>query len=248
MISVTTADLLTAWEYGLSQSGSRRLLTLLATVHPEMSDEQLLKLPIGQRDGLALRLREMLFGPQLISLSTCPSCTERLELALNVADIKVASNGSANSSTEEPLSLKSEGFELEFRLPDSQDLMFIEALTSIDEARRILLERCLLSASRNGQACAIAKLPEEILDKVEATMSEADPQADVQLDLFCPACRHSWLATFDISSYLWNEISVWAQRVLNEVHLLAKAYSWREADILAMSSARRRFYLERVTQ
>jgi len=244
MIPVTTADLLTAWERGLSQSGSRRLLTLLATVHPEMSSEQLLKLPIGQRDGLALRLREMLFGPQLTSLSTCPSCSERLELALDVADIKITSS----SPAKEPLALKLEGFELEFRLPDSQDFIFIEAVSSVDEARSILFERCLLSASLDGQACAVDMLPEQILDKVETAMSEADPQADVQLDLCCPACRHSWLATFDISSFLWSEISAWAQRVLNEVHLLAMAYSWHEADILAMSSARRRFYLERVAQ
>ena len=244
MVQVTTADLLTAWECGSSQSGSQRLLTLLATVHPELSGEQLLKLSIGQRDGLVLRLREVLFGSQLTSLAVCPICTERLELALDVADIRVASN----SPVQEPLALKLDGFDLEFRLPDSQDLMLIEAVSSVDEARQVLFERCLLSASHNGQSCAVDKLPEEILDKVEAAMSEADPQADVQLDLFCPACQHSWLATFDIASFLWSEINAWAQRVLNEVHLLAKAYSWREADILAMSPKRRRFYLERVTQ
>lgn len=244
MVPVTTADLLTAWERGSSQSGSRRLLTLLATVHPELSEEQLLKLPIGRRDGLALRLRELLFGPKIISLAACPLCTERLELALDVADIRVSSN----SSSEKPVALKLEGFELEFRLPDSQDLMFIETVSSIDEARRVLFERCMLSASCDGQPCAVDKLPDKILDKVETAMSEADPQADVQLDLFCPACQHSWLATFDIASFLWNELNAWAQRVLNEVHLLAMAYSWREADILAMSPARRRLYLDRVTQ
>jgi hypothetical protein len=37
-----------------------------------------------------------------------------------------------------------------------------------------------------------------------------------------------------------------AKAYLNEVHMLAWAYGWREADILAMSSARRQFYLERV--
>lgn len=244
MVSIATADLLTAWERGSSQSGSRRLLTLLAMAHPEMSEEQLLKLPIGQRDGLALSLREILFGPQLISLSICPSCNERLELMLNVADIKAVSN----DSVEGPLALESDGFELEFRLPDSQDFMLIEAVSSIDEARSILFERCLLSAYLDGRPCALDMLPEEILDKVEAAMSEADPQADVQLDLFCPACEHRWLATFDIASFLWSETNAWAQRVLNEVHLLAKAYSWREADILAMSPARRRMYLERMTQ
>ncbi len=244
MISVTTADLLTAWERGLSQSNSLRLLTLLAAVYPEMSEEQLRVLPIGQRDGLALRLREALFGSQLSSLAVCPFCSERLELALNVSDISVASNKPMQNS----IGLTLDGFALEFRLPNSLDLLVIEAVGNMENARRILFERCLLSASHDGQACVARDLPEQILDKVEAAMAEADPQAEVKLDLSCPSCQHNWLAAFDIASFLWSEINAWAQRVLNEVHLLARAYSWREADILAMSSARRRFYLERVMQ
>lgn len=244
MNPITTADLLTAWELGSSQSGSRRLLTLLATVHPELSEQQLLKLPIGQRDGLVLKLREALFGSKLTSLAICPVCNEQLELVLDVADISVASNDVA----QQPLVLKLADFELAFRLPDSQDLLLIEVIQSVDEARSVLFERCLLSASRDGQVCTVHQLPEEILEKVEAAMSEADPQANLQLELSCPACQHNWLAAFDIASFLWSEINAWAQRVLNEVHLLAKAYAWREADILAMSPTRRRLYLERVMQ
>ncbi len=231
MISVTTADFLTAWEHGLSQSSSRRLVTLLATVHAEMSEEQILKLPIGQRDDLALSLRELLFGSQLTSLAVCPLCSERLELELDINDIRVGA-----TPTQKPLLLKSNDFELAFRLPDSQDLLVIEATGSIENARRILLERCLLSASHNGQTCTVRDLSEEILEKVETTMAEADPQAEIQLDLSCPACQHNWFAVFDIASFLWSEVNAWAQRVLNEVHLLAKAYSWREADILAIES------------
>ena len=244
MISVTTADFLTAWEHGLSQSGSRRLVTLLATVHSDLTEEQLLKLPIGQRNGLALNLRELLFGGQLTSLAECPLCSERLELELDVNDIRVE----ARNSAENLVTLTSDGFELAFRLPDTQDLLVIEAVGNVENARRILLERCLLSAFYNGQSCQVSYLPEDILDKVEAAMAEADPQAEIQLDLFCPACQHNWLAVFDIASFLWSELNVWAQRLLNEVHLLAKAYSWREADILAMSPTRRRLYLERVMQ
>ncbi len=244
MVPITTAELMTAWERGLAQTGVRRLLTLLATAYPEVPEEKLLKLPIGQRDALVLRLREALFGSQLTSLADCPFCSERLELILDVADIRITQE----SYAQEPLALQVEGVDMEFRLPDSQDLMLIETVSSVDEARGILFERCLLFASRDGKTCAMDKLPKAILDKVEAAMSEADPQADVQLDLFCPACRHNWLATFDIASFLWSEINAWAQRVLNEVHSLAKAYAWREVDILAMSPTRRRFYLERVTQ
>ncbi|MDO9164093.1 MAG: hypothetical protein Q8N35_15365 [Methylococcaceae bacterium] len=244
MASISTADLLAAWERGGSQSMTRRVLTLLATVYPELSDVQLLSLPIGQRDGLALKLRELLFGPQLSIVAKCPFCHEQLEVGLDVADICVEQN----TLQHQPFALSIEGFELQFRLPDSQDLLHIEAVDSLDTARNVFFERCLLSATYEGQACPVAALPEEVLNKIEATMSAADPQADVELDLCCPDCLHSWLAPFDIASFLWTEINAWAQRVLNEVHLLAQAYSWREADILAMSAARRRYYLERVLQ
>ena len=74
-------------------------------------------------------------------------------------------------------------------------------------------------------------------------MAEVDPQADVQMDLTCPACGHQWQALFDIESFFWREISAWANRILREVHALASAYGWRESDILSMSTWRRQTYL-----
>jgi hypothetical protein len=52
----------------------------------------------------------------------------------------------------------------------------------------------------------------------------------------------------DIASYLWSEIHAWAGRMLRDVHALAAAYGWREADILAMSPWRRQAYLEMIRQ
>lgn len=75
---------------------------------------------------------------------------------------------------------------------------------------------------------------------------QADPQANVQLNVSCPACSHQWQMTFDILSFFWTEISAWAQRILREVHVLASAYGWHEADVLAMSSMRRQCYLQMV--
>jgi hypothetical protein len=74
-------------------------------------------------------------------------------------------------------------------------------------------------------------------------MAEADPQANVQLAITCPVCSKHWQAGFDIVSFFWNEIDAWAHRLLQEVHTLASAYGWREADILAMSPWRRQCYL-----
>jgi hypothetical protein len=268
MYSVTAKDLLAAWERGLSQTSAHRLITLLAAVYPELAEEQLLKLPLGQRDALALEARARLFGAQLVSLATCPACSEQLELNINVSDIQVnphesASarllaglfNASESNADESPLPAtlvcEQDGYTLGFRLPDSQDLILAETTRSANDAHQFLLNRCFISATSSKspkRSYRLSQLPETLLAKMEAAMSEADPQANVQLDLSCPACTHNWLAAFDIASFFAKEVQAWAQRILAEVHLLAKNYSWHEADILAMSPTRRRLYLEQIVR
>jgi hypothetical protein len=77
-------------------------------------------------------------------------------------------------------------------------------------------------------------------------MAEADPLADIQIAISCPACAQGWRAAFDILTFLWSEIEAWAWRMLSDVHTLASAYGWCERDILALSPTRRQFYLEMV--
>jgi hypothetical protein len=89
-----------------------------------------------------------------------------------------------------------------------------------------------------------ASLGLETMAAIEAWMSDADPQADVELALACPSCGHQWPAAFDIASFLWKELHVWALRTLREVHTLARSYGWREDDVLALSGTRRQLYLE----
>ncbi|MHC4352435.1 MAG: phage baseplate protein, partial [Planctomycetota bacterium] len=60
-------------------------------------------------------------------------------------------------------------------------------------------------------------------------------------------CRHKWQKVFDIVTFLWEEISLHAKGLLQEVHSIASVYGWREDDILSMSSARRQYYLHMVT-
>ena len=128
------------------------------------------------------------------------------------------------------------GFEVSARVPCSLDLAAIENFPDAESARQALLTRCISGAWR--------ELPDSVLDAVVKRMSETDPQADVRFALECPACEHRWTALFDIVSYLWREIDVWARRVLRDVHTLASAYGWSEAEILSLSAWRRQFYLE----
>jgi len=249
-IALTAAELLSVWERGQGQAGATRASLLLAAAAPDAPLAALSKLSVGRRDALLLTLRERLFGSRLVSLAACPQCSQRLELMFEVAEIRAT----VDDDQPETLAVEAAGYEAQFRLPNGEDLAAIAVQPNDEsggtEARRaILLSRCLLRLRRDGDEepiDATPDLPTALVAAIAGKMEEADPQANVQLDLSCADCGHRWLAAFDIVSYLWSEIDDWARRTLGEVHLLASAYGWREADILALSAQRRQMYLEMI--
>jgi hypothetical protein len=236
----SASELVDIWEAGASQPLPRRVLLLLAAACPEASGDELLALPVGRRDAWLLQLYERLFGARLTVVAACAACGEQLESSFLVADLRVGPNPAVD-----PIhALRTDGYDVSFRLPASADLVAL-ADDSEADARSVLLARCLIEArDAEGQCVAAESLPRHVAAAVAAQMSAADPQADVQLDLTCPACEHRWQAAFDIARFLWNEIHAWTRRTLRDVHVLARAYGWREADVLALSPTRRQIYVE----
>jgi hypothetical protein len=240
MGALSPSELLVAWERGLGQLPVERALTLLAATDSKSPRDALAKLCIGRRDDRLLSLREQIFGSELNGLTDCPGCGERLEFTVTAADLRASSS----PPIPERLSLRVDDWQVEFRLPNSDDLLQIADFMDVTAGRACLLKKCILSAERNQTAEGVDGLPEKVVTAVVQRMSESDPQANVQLALSCPMCAREWLTTFDIVSFLWSEINAWADRILREVHTLARAYGWREADILALSPWRRQAYLE----
>jgi hypothetical protein len=214
---------------------------VLAAADPDMSLDALAQLSIGQRDARLLELRAWLFGTQLMSVAVCTQCREPLELTFDVADVRTAEMPAISASV-----LHTDGYEVHFRVPNSDDLAAIAVTQDVDTMRQLLLARCTWDIRYNGAEQSADQLPAQIVDALTQSMAQADPQADVQVQVTCPACGCDWLATFDIASFLWSEINDWAQRLLRELHVLASAYGWREADILAMSAQRRQLYVEMI--
>lgn len=237
---LNAADLLTAWEEGMSQHPIQRALTLLARAWPERSWDEWARATIGERDRYLLKLREELFGPSLEAVAICPACGERLELAFKTGDLSTPARDSA--SIAEGRQLQTEGYEVKFRLPTSADLLEIASVPAAD-ARANLLERCI-AAESNGEPVRPVSLPDRVMNALLESMAEADPQAEVRIFLDCPSCLHRWSMVFDVLSYLWGEIEDWARRLMLDVHVLASAYGWSEREIIGMSSRRRRIYLE----
>lgn len=243
MRSLSPHDLLHIWEQGQRQHPVDQALTILAAACPELTLEHLAGLSIGQRDARLLDLWAQTFGATLYGAATCPQCAARLEFPIAVADIRLP----APSEAPRP-ELVTEDLTVGFRLPNSKDLAAMTGCADVTTAWRLLAQRCVVHASRAGHVLSSHQLPAEAITHLAGCMAQSDPQAEVLLALHCPACGHGWRLLCEITVFMWSEICTQAQRLLRDVHTLARAYGWWEADILSLSTTRRQFYLNMVTQ
>jgi hypothetical protein len=241
MRALSTCELLDVWERGLALTNERWALLLLEAAFPDWRPQELERLSVGRRDEHLLSLREWAFGAGFTSLASCPACAEQLELNFEAGDLRAPPPEAVG-----PFRLSLGEHEVEFRLPDSLDLLAVSAQEEVEDARLELFERCLSSARRGGEEVSVEALPPEVVDAVSEEMDRLDPQGNVRLSVNCPRCGHGWQALFDICSYLRSELDTWARLLLREVHLLASAYGWRESDTLALSPRRRRLYVQMV--
>ena len=159
MLTLNASELLSVWELGRSQPSCRQAMLLLAAAYPEAGAEELAGLSIGRRDARLMTLREWLFGPRLVSMADCPACGEKLELSFDVSDILVEAGEEQNSQ----LSLEMEGYEILFRLPDSNDLAALATGANRDVGRGTVLKRCLTEVRLNGKEQPTEELPAEIV-------------------------------------------------------------------------------------
>ena len=219
-------------------------LTLLSLACPDRHWEELARLDVGERDSLLWSLRERTLGCRLDGLSACPTCGEQLEFSLDSGTLHPA--GAAESS---PVRGRLEVGEVTivYRLPNSVDLAAVAGCSDAAAGRDLLVQRCVLCARQGEAEIDAESLPETVIQALSDHMAACHPAAEVLLDLDCPACGRRWPVLLDIASFFWVEVEAAARRLAREVHALARAYGWREADILDMSSRRRELYLQMVS-
>lgn len=240
MKTLSPHDLLTIWEGGQRQHAVDRALTILAHAYPEESHDYLAKLPLGTRDSRLMRIREQLFGSVAPCLHNCPTCRQPVEFEVHAGNLE------ARETSQNGQQLTCDEYCVTFRFFNSWDLAALANKPETTTAKSLLIERCIVEATRNDQHVDPQELPTHVLDQVQQSMVTSDPQAEVLIDLLCPDCRTSWQAVFDIATYLWTEIEDKAYRLLEDVHVLARAYGWKEAEVLALSDGRRQWYLKAV--
>jgi hypothetical protein len=244
MLTLSQAELLQIWELGLNLPSVDRTLVLLDAACRGSSIDTPAQWPIGQRDARLLALREQMFGPDISAVAECPKCAAGLELTFGVSGVRAEP-----TAVHDLLTVEDGAYQAEFRLPTSEDLLVIQRAGGTSSAAQTeLLKRCLVSATNMGGSVDAEQLPESTISAISQRMSEADPQAEVDLPVECLECGHHWEERFEIDSFLWAEIHGWASRTLNEVHQLASAYGWSEAEIMALTPLRRSLYLNLVAE
>ncbi|MEV1065947.1 hypothetical protein [Streptomyces sp. NPDC050263] len=227
---LTEANVLEVWEGGLGGTPAARSLLLASVAAPAGSE--VADLPLSAVNALLLSLRCEAFGEALPCTADCPACGDSLDVTVTAGELRPSATAVPATGT-----LTASGMTVTYRALTGRDVHAVDPASP--RARRSLLRRCVVDVSP-----PVDDLPDEVLEQVALRLPELDPGADTVLVLDCPQCEHRWEAALDIAEHLWVEVSGYARRLLHEVHSLAQAYGWSEADVLSIGPARRRFYLE----
>lgn len=235
MHPLNAAQLLSLWDAGQSRHPIDRALLALALALPEEMREGIADRPVGWREGRLLALRNATFGPLLEGFDRCPACGALMEFALDGSALLAKLPAPADD-----LRIELDG--QQWRLPTSRDQGALTTAADADGALRQLLARCRLTDGGCGSMSAEPDAPH--LAELERRMEAADPAANIRLDLDCRDCGKQWQALLDVGNWFWDEVGASARHLLESVHRLARAYGWREDEVLALSPARRAAYLD----
>ena len=234
MRALSGSDLLAIWEKGSALHPLDRGLLVLAAARPEVPLDGLADWPLGRRNRELFALHTNWFGSSLSAQATCCHCGEQMEFELDCGQLMPAETSPGQQPT---VVFRGETY----RVPNSRDLAFALGEGSDPQEGAVrLIESCRVSP--HGPVT----WSEQDISAVGELMAQADPGAETRISFRCPACGQEQEDALDVTAFLWAEIVARARRLLREIHTLASAYGWSEAQVLSLGTARRRFYLEMV--
>jgi len=239
--SLSEAALLAAWEHGARRGPADRALAVVGQAAPEEGAAALERWPVGRRDAALLDVHEATFGERVDGVTGCPECGEPLELGFAVDELRARR---AEPGAQPEWRAEAGGCAMAFRPPTTADLRAAAGAGDAAAGRDLLLERCVVSAERDGRPVTVRDLPAEALEALDRGLAELDPQADLRIALTCPECEHRWGVALDPADFVWREVESRAGELLADVATLAAVYGWSETEVLAMTPARRAAYLE----
>ena len=230
-------QILLAWEHAAGRPAAVRAAAVLEII--PKSERPDADAPLFVRDAALLTLRISLLGPRADTVVRCPGCETEFDMPLDLSALASVTPIAAAVAVE------AGEFAATVHPPAAQDLLALPSGLPPDAFATALFRRCVEKATYHGCAVEPSALPAEIRAAAAAALSERGMEGP-SAGLTCGECGHRWVAPVDVVGVLLRDIDAWARRHLDEVHRIASAYHWSEHDILALSAARRQFYLEAI--
>jgi hypothetical protein len=217
------------WEARGAASRPAMVTALLAAAleTPSGGDAMARALSVGDRHWLLARLAEHLGRERVWLTGTCATCGAPFDAPADLGALPAKPGGegypeAAAEGLDGPILL---------RAPTGADQ---EAVAGLDEAAAAaaLLARCAPGAD-------VDAWPEEALDRLDAALAELSPEVAGEVATACPACGAACRAALDLAEVVLGALG----DPYEDVHAIAAAYHWSEAEILALPTERRRRYL-----
>lgn len=173
---------------------------------------------------------------------TCPraDCGELMELDLDLERFRMPGQPAAFDVAPAP------GVRLSVRLPCGADQRRWHTAADTGEAIEVRAARELVQAVNGTPLGEGVELSPQWMEPLAAALEQRDPLTALSLTTRCPACGEALTVDFDLEHHLLLRAQARQQRLLDAVHVLARAYHWSEREILALPRRRREQYLARV--
>ncbi|MGI8570682.1 MAG: hypothetical protein ACR2KT_17355 [Methylocella sp.] len=177
-------------------------------------------LTLGDREILFRALYAVTVSPKIAAGLPCPACGETIEFDL---DLSIPPEAPPEPGPVHHLDVAVR--QATCRVLTGADL---EQAASAHDPMAALQHACISDDELSS-------------DTLARELARLDPNAETVIDLTCAACGHDTQVYLDGFELIRRAMAVHGG-IFKQVHCLASAYGWREADILAIPRARRRRY------
>lgn len=164
----------------------------------------------------------------------CERCHEALSFSLPL-------EGFVHAPVSGPITCQAEGREaFEVRLPTGKDQQrWLESAEGnpLGMAKDLVMNETVLAA-----------WDDDLFAAMELRLEQADPYTALNLESECPHCETAVSQPLNLEGALLHRLQSALTERLRDVHRLARAYHWSEAEILALPPGRRDFYLACVSR
>lgn len=235
------ALLVAVWDTCCSTPAWLRAGTLVDGLRPDPSRVPAADQPLGALTRRLLDLAREWFGDSIEAVCTCEVCWQQMEIAVPIDDLYRTAEWSAEPPERIAVNVPNHD-DVTIRPLTLSDLAVAADAPGTESAGVLLATRALVVPPTPSD-----EMSAELMEAISAALDEADPMATLVVEVMCPQCGVVAFPTLDLGDWCWSMADAQVRRLLDDVHLLARAYGWTEREILELGPHRRAHYLEFLT-